>query len=465
MGQVNIELQPGETLLPAVAHGQEGADLILDPERIRRTILPGGIRVITEQMPGAIGVSLGAWVPRGSRHESAAGQGATHFLEHLLFKGTQRRSARQIAETFDEIGGESNAATAKEHTHYYARVLGQDLPQALECVLDMVTGARLEAADFELERGVILDELAMALDDPSERVHDAFAAELFGDHPLGRPVGGTSETVSAIDLPSIHEHYQLGYTPDQLVIAAAGDLRHEEVCELVSTCLRRLDSPWPAWREPLLEARPARAVPAPPDEGDEALGARMAGGGVQRGVKKLKISAPFEQTHLILGGFGLPNGHPQRAVATVLETILGGGMSSRLFQEIREERGLAYNTYTFTVSYQRSGQVGLAAACAARNAAEVSELLHLQLQRLAEQTVEDGELARAKGQLRGSILLGMDDTTTRMTRLGIAEVSLGKFIPLSLTMDRIEQVSAQDVRDLAHQWLEACNIEVWLGAV
>lgn len=435
--------------------------MLLD-QHVERTILPCGIRVVSEYMPHTRAVSLGAWVPRGSRHEAPEALGATHFLEHLLFKGTVHSTAEQIAQAFDAVGGESNAATAKEHTHYYARVLGEDLPLALRYIMEMVAAPLLDASAYEMERGVILDELAMGMDDPNERVHDAFAAAVFTDHPLGRPVGGSQESVSNITLDAIHGHYQAGYTPDQVVVSAAGSVRHQELCELVQASVEQArtglaagaaNPAWEAWAvQTPAPARPLPGLDAPalsPAESRETQ----------------KIAAPFEQVHIILGGQGLPAGHPQRTAATVFETALGGGMSSRLFQKVREERGLVYQTYAFSVGYRDCGQFGMYGACSPENAAEVSRIFAAELERIAAEELGEEELTRVRGQLRGSIILGMEDPGAHMTRLGIAEVILGKYVPIQVSLDRLEQVSSADVREVAANLAATCNTEIWLGEV
>ncbi|MDO5673083.1 MAG: pitrilysin family protein [Actinomycetaceae bacterium] len=449
-----------ELSLPSVSANDPRATLVLDDKGlVKRSVLPGGIRVISEEMHGTRGASIGVWVPRGSRNEAEGGYGATHFLEHLLFKGTHRHTARELAYAFDQVGGESNAATSREHTHYYARVLAKDIELAVDLLMDMVTSAKLAEDDFLLERSVILDELAMSMDDPSEQIHDQFAAAVFPHHPLGRPVGGTKQTVEDITLQAVREHFRLGYTPNQVVIAGAGALEHQSLCDLVLNSVERAKTAggaWESWQTALDADTLSLGFP---ESFPGGIAARP------QAADKRNIHMPVEQTHIICGGPGLEVTSPLRPVSSVLETILGGGMSSRLFQTVREERGLAYTTYSFSSAYHDTGLFGMYAACAPHHAGEVSQLMRAQLELLATVPVDDSELNRAKGQLRGSVLLGMEDTGARMSRLGAAEIIVGKYKPLDTSLSQIDAVTAQDIKDLATRYVQDAGTEVWLGSV
>jgi predicted Zn-dependent peptidase len=402
-----------------------------DGALVRRTVLPGGVRVLTERMPGMRSATLGCWVGVGSRDEAPGFHGATHFLEHLLFKGTSRRSALDIAVAFDEVGGEANAVTAKEHTCYYARVLDEDLPLAADVITDMVTSATLTPEDVDAERGVILEELAMNDDDPSDVVHERIAEAVLGDHPLGRPIGGTPQTIADIDAEHVAGHYRRHYTPDTLVFTAAGSVDHDQLCELLEAELQRGGVVLDPSSEPV-QRRVGTTV--------------SAGHGAGRTVV---IRRPTEQANVVLGTTALTATDERRYAMWVLNAVLGGGMSSRLFQEIRERRGLAYSVYSFTSAYSDSGYLGLYAGCTPAKAEEVVALMSAELERVAEAGVHDDELARGIGQLRGGLVLGMEDSGSRMSRLGKAELVYGEYTGLDEALSRIDAVTRHDVQSVA----------------
>lgn len=420
--------------LPLVPAGEPGADLTAgqDGATIRRTVLPGGVRVLTEQMPGLRSATVGAWVGVGSRDETDGHFGSTHFLEHLLFKGTARRSAMDIAEAFDAVGGEANAATGKEHTCYYARVLDSDLPMAVDVITDMMTSARLDADELETERGVILEELAMNDDDPSDVVHEEFSAAVLGTHPLGRPIGGTPDTIRAVPRDAVWEHYRWHYRPETLVVAAAGGVDHDTLVAQVADAL--VAGGWD------LSGRVA-----PRARRDEAA---QTDGVPVEGVE-LTIRRTVEQANVVVGGTGLSATDERRFALSVLNAVLGGGMSSRLFQEIRERRGLAYSTYSFASGHGGLGTFGLYAGCAPAKVDQVTELLVEGLERLAADGITDAELERSIGQLSGGLVLGLEDSGSRMSRLGKAELVHGELLSLEESLERIRAVTADDVRDLA----------------
>ncbi len=430
MASVPLPLTPagstsGQTTSEQTVSGEVGGALV------RRSVLPGGVRVLTEAMPGLRSATFGAWVGVGSRDEASGRHGATHFLEHLLFKGTARRSAMDIASAFDAVGGEANAVTGKEHTCYYARVLDEDLRMAVDVVCDMVTSARLATEDVENERGVILEELAMNDDDPGDVVHERFAEAVLGSHPLGRPIGGTPETIRAVAREDIATHYAEHYTAPGLVITAAGGIDHDDVCDWVLQCLGTA-----GWR------LDGDATPLPRRPGSAATSPAQGG-------STLVVTRATEQANLILGGRGLTATDEHRYTMSVLNAALGGGMSSRLFQEIRERRGLAYSVYSFASGYSDAGYFGLYAGCMPAKVDEVLHLLRDELERLADDGLQPGELDRAHGQLCGGLVLGLEDTGSRMSRLGKAELVHGEFVGLDEALHRVRAVSAEDVRALA----------------
>ena len=399
---------------------------------VRRSILPGGVRVLTEAMPGQRSTTVGFWVPVGSRDEQAGHYGSTHFLEHLLFKGTSKRSALEIAQAFDAVGGESNAATAKESTCYYARVLDTDLPMALDVIADMVTSAVIDPEELEQERGVIIEELAMDADDATDVAHENFVQAVLGDHPLGRPIGGTPEEIRAISREAVMEHYRAHYRPSELIITAAGSLDHDKLCAMVLEALQSA-----GWEmDPM-------AVPEPRRSGEPAQITSVPGLQV--------INRPVEQANIIMGCTGITGHDERRQVLAVLNAVLGGGMSSRLFQEIREKRGLAYSTYSFSAAYTDAGYFGMYAGCAPAKAAEVIGLLGAELDRLAAEGISEAEIVQAKGQLAGGTVLALEDPGSRMSRLGRAEMVTGEFQDIDESLARVNAVTREQVQELARE--------------
>lgn len=423
--------------LPLAPAGSAGADLTAEQggAAIRRSVLPGGARVVTEAMPGLRSATVGAWVGVGSRDETDGHFGSTHFLEHLLFKGTARRSAMDIAEAFDAVGGEANAATGKEHTCYYARVLDTDLPMAVDVIADMVTSARLDGDELETERGVILEELAMNDDDPSDVVHEEFSAAVLAGHALGRPIGGTPATITAVPRDAVWEHYRWHYRPETLVVAAAGGVDHDALVAQVAAALS--DGGWDL--DPTVAPRARR---------DVAAGSPEWAGVGEVGVE-LTIRRSVEQANVIVGGTGLAATDERRFTLSVLNAVLGGGMSSRLFQEIREKRGLAYSTYSFASGHGGIGTFGLYAGCAPAKVDQVTDLLVSELERLAADGITSAELDRSIGQLSGGLVLGLEDSGSRMSRLGKAELVYGELWSVEESLAAIRAVTAADVRELA----------------
>jgi predicted Zn-dependent peptidase len=394
---------------------------------VARTVLPGGLRVITESLPAVRSVAFGIWAGVGSRDEDLAHAGATHYLEHLLFKGTSRRSALDISAEMDAVGGELNAFTAKEYTCYYARVLDADLPLAIDVLADMVTSSLIEEKEVDAERGVILEEIAMNEDDPSDTVHEAFAAQLFGDSPMGRPILGSIDSINSITRLQISEHYAARYKPENLVVAAAGSLEHEQVVELT--------------RAAFGPAISGSAQPLPPQPST-----RFACS-MPRDIRL--VSRGIEQANLVLGCGGLSRTDERRFALGVLNAALGGGMSSRLFQEVREKRGLAYSVYSFSSQHADSGIWGVYAGCLPAKADEVLSICRDEIAKVISGGLTDDELDRGKGQLRGSIVLGLEDPSSRMSRLGKSELVYPRLEPVDEILAAIDGVTHDDVREVA----------------
>lgn len=398
--------------------------------RVRRSVLPSGVRILSEQVPGARSATIGYWVAVGSRDEFPVTYGSTHFLEHLLFKGTTTRSALDIAVSFDSVGGEHNAMTAKEYTCYYAKVQDRDLAMAIEVLADMFTSSVIDREEFETERGVILEELAMADDDPSDVASERFFEAVLGEHPLGRPIGGNPDTIGAVTRDAVWEHYRANYRSQDLVITVAGAVDHDTLVAGVTAALQRAD--WDLSRE---------QEPVPRRSATVDL--------IERGSDRVVVERPIEQANIIAGVVGLPAADERRATLSVMNSILGGGMSSRLFQEIREKRGLAYSVYSFAPSYSDAGLYGIYAGCSPAKAPQVVELMLGEFERLGTGGVSSDELRRAVGQLSGASALALEDSDTRMTRLGRSELTLGEFVDLDESLHRFGMVTADGVRDLA----------------
>ncbi|MFI5101260.1 MAG: M16 family metallopeptidase [Actinomycetes bacterium] len=405
---------------------------------VRRTELPGGLRVITEAMPTVRSVTFGIWVGVGSRDESTRQAGCSHYLEHLLFKGTERRGALEISAAVDRVGGYMTAFTAKDYTCFYARVLDADLPVAVDVVSDVVNSALLLDADVESERGVILEEIAMSDDDPADLVHDAFAQAVFGDTPLGRPVLGTVDSIEGLARRTINGYYQRHYRPENMVVAAAGNLDHVQVVRLVR---KAFDGAW--------EMAASSARPLPPRVGSAGSRSRSRRPGT------VLQPRPTEQANFVLGVPGLSRVDERRFALGVLNGVLGGGMSSRLFQEVREKRGLAYSVYSYNTQYADAGLFGVYAGCMPERVDQVLELCHGELEKVAAAGITAEELRRGQGQLRGSLVLGLEDTGSRMSRIGKSELVYGELLGVSELLRRIDGVTLDDVREVAETLLAA----------
>ncbi|MGW8380922.1 pitrilysin family protein [Streptomyces sp. ODS28] len=401
---------------------------------VRRTVLPGGLRVVTETLPTVRSATLGIWAHVGSRDETPQLNGATHYLEHLLFKGTRRRSALDISAELDAVGGELNAFTGKEFTCYYARVLDTDLPLAIDVLSDMLTSSVIDPAEVDAERGVILEEIAMTEDDPGDCVHDLFAHTLFGDSPLGRPVLGTEETVHGLTRDRVARFYRRHYDPSRLVVAAAGNLDHEDVVRRVREAFER-----------------AGALTR--NEGAEPVGPRTGSKQIRTAGRVELLDRQTEQTHLVLGMPGVSRNDERRWALGVLSAALGGGMSSRLFQEIREKRGLAYSTYSFTSGFADCGLFGVYAGCRAAQVPDVLKICREELDRVAREGIPGDELRRAVGQLSGATVLGLEDTGALMHRAGKSELCWGEQMSTDAMLAKISAVTPDDVREVARHVL------------
>ena len=423
-------------------HLEKSLSFTAEAARVSRTLLPSGVRILTEEVPGAPSVALAASVPVGSRDEDPEGFGSTHFLEHLLFKGTNRRTSRDISIAFDSVGGSSNAATAKEYTSYYARVQSAAVPLALDVILDMFTSAKIDPQDFETERTVILEELAMNEDDPEDLAHEALASALLTDHELGRPIGGTKQSILAVSRDKVFSHYKEHYVPSGLIITAAGGVNHEEFVTLVERLLTEagfVGSGLP---------RPRRSHPAP-----EAFKAKPF----------VNIAHDFNQANILLGYESMSASDPDRYAFGLMNAILGGGMSSRLYQSIREDRGLAYSTYSYQQGYAETGYFGMYAGCNPENAQTVVSLMREQLDALAQDGAKQEELDLALGSLTGGLALRFESSLARMNRLLGVEIGTGEYLSISEVLERFRAVDLDEIQTVARRLVSKNSSLVVVG--
>jgi predicted Zn-dependent peptidase len=397
------------------------------PEGVSYTQLPGGARVITEEVPSVRSVALGLWVRTGSRDERPPQAGLSHFLEHLLFKGTSRYSAIEIAELFDGMGAAANAATSKESTHLYARFLDEHTADAFDLVAEMLLGPSLPAEEVDSEREVVLEEIAMYEDEPQERVHDVLATAIHGDHTLGRRVLGDSDVIASVPVPQIAAFHGERYTAPNIVLAAAGHLDHEAICELAE---RHLAAP-PGERNVIVDG-------AEPDAGPSfAFQAKET-----------------EQYHICFGGSGLSRSDERRFALGVLDAIFGGSTSSRLFREVREKRGLAYSVGSYTEQYIDRGTVAMYVGTREDNVREACEIIGRELVRLRDEGVAAEELDRAKEHVKGRMVLGLESTTARMGRLARSILFDVPLLSLDEMLERVDAVSEEDIAELATEFYD-----------
>ena len=392
---------------------------MIEPEPIRKTLLGSGLRLVTERLPALRSAAVGFWVGTGSRDEPDALAGASHFLEHLLFKGTARRTAVEIAEAVESVGGDMNAFTAQELTSYYVRVPDSSLPLALDILSDIVWSPALRDEDVESERQVILEEIRMRDDTPDDLVHDLFSDAMFPDHPIGRHVIGSPATVNAMTRTEIAGFHAQHYHPSNVVVAVAGNIDHDEVAELVERALVGVGG-----------SRPPRS------HHDGTPGPRPVA----------VLERPTEQTHVVLGMRALRRDDPDRFALTVLNQVLGGGMASRLFQEVREKRGLAYSVFSYRAAFEETGAFAIYAGTSPDRVPELLEVLDGQLGRVvADGGVTERELEAAKGHLTGSLSLSLESSSSRMHRLGRNELMLNEIPTLDELVEEIERVTADDI--------------------
>ena len=400
---------------------------------IERTEFSSGLRVVTERMPGVRSVSLGFWVLAGSRDERPRISGSSHFLEHLLFKGTDRRSALDIAQDFDAVGGDVNAFTAKEYTCYYARVLDRDLEMAVDHLADMVQHSVIRADDLDAERQVILEEINMHEDSPEDVVHDLFTQTLWPEHPLGRPILGTVETIRAANRASVRRFYGAALRAGQPGRGGRGQ--------------RASRRPRPAAEQRMDTGRRLSARDAP------SWNLRAPGRAPRPSGTHLVKRRKTEQAHICLGTNGLPRNDPDRFAFLVVNTALGGGMSSRLFQEMREKRGLAYTVYSYHAQYTEAGLFAAYAGTTPSRAQEVVSLMRRELEVVRDGGLTEEEFERAKGHVKGSMVLSLEDPGGRMSRLGKSEIAHGEILSVDQTLRRIEHVTLDDAHRVADRVL------------
>ncbi|MDP1808586.1 MAG: pitrilysin family protein [Actinomycetota bacterium] len=389
----------------------------------QKTTLDNGAIIVTERVPAVRSVTVGFWVGIGSRDEVGDENGMSHFIEHLLFKGTKSRSAKDISETFDTLGAELNAFTTKEFTCYYTRLLDDHLPIGVEVMTDMLQNSSFKEEHIDFERQVVLEEIAMYEDTPDELIHDLFTSALWKDHPLGRQVLGTGGTVRAFDRSKTSGFFENHYTPGNTVIAAAGNLDHDSFVALI----KKFYNPTVSTRSENVETEPV----------------------VRSSLRVVKKKT--EQVHLCYGTEALNSRHPDRFALSVLENILGGGMSSRLFQRIREERGLAYSVYSYHSLYKDSGNLAVYVGTRPANVNEVLSIIESEMEKIKREGVVDEELARAREHLKGQLVLGLESTRNRMTRLGRSELTHGEILSVDELVDRVNEVNKEQIKELANR--------------
>ncbi len=398
-----------------------------------RTILPSGLRIVTEEVSTVRSATFGVWVNVGSRDETSPVAGASHFLEHLLFKGTKTRTAMEISSSIEAVGGEMNAFTGKEYTCFYARVIDVDLPLAVDVVSDLITSSVVAASDVDAERNVVLEEIAMRDDDPSDLIHDLYLEAYYGDSELGRPILGTIDSIKGMSRNSVFNYYKKRYRPEDLVIAVAGNIKHKKVVRMVEEAMSKdnfLDVPS---AKPNLRAATHSKVP---------------------GVGKVGIlDKKTEQAHLLLGGQGVERNDDRRFALSVLASALGGGMSSRLFQEVREKRGLAYSVYSYVQQFAGSGTLAFYAGCQPSKAVEVVKIIRDITMDVAEHGLTEEEITRAKGAVSGSLVLSQEDTGSQMSRIGKSELVYGEVMTFDEILSRVKSVTPADVRAIASEIL------------
>lgn len=392
----------------------------------KKEVLENGVRIITEEIPHVRSVCIGIWVGVGSRNETPENNGVSHFVEHMMFKGTENRSAKDIAEALDAVGGQLNAFTSKEYTCYYAKVLDDNIDLAIDILADMVFKSSFDEHELEKEKNVVLEEIKMYEDTPDELVHDVFTHTIWQGHPLGRPIIGTQEIISSLSRDAVIKYYNDFYRPTNIVVSVAGNINHDKVMAHLKPYFISLTGK---------HTQSQRITPALfPDL-----------------VFKNK---EIEQTHFCIGTEGLPLNHERSYPLNILNNILGGGISSRLFQKIREEQGLAYSVFSSHSSYLDSGLFSIYAGISPRNVQKVIELVVKELESIKKNNVTSHELERSKAQIKGNMFLGLENVSSRMSRLGKSETCLGRVLSLEEVATRIDKVTLEDIQLLAEDMFQ-----------
>jgi predicted Zn-dependent peptidase len=390
---------------------------------VTRDVLDTGLRLITETMPQVRSVTIGVWLMRGSRHESDDQGGIAHFVEHMLFKGTDTRSAEDIAQAIDSIGGQLDAFTAKEYASYYIKVLDEHLPLAVDLLSDIVMRPAFVAEEIGREKKVILEEIKMVEDTPDDLVHEVFTQYFWEGHPLGRPILGSNETVQALTQDALREYFAGAYVGSNIIVSAAGNIEHAKVRDLIQQSfgsVKREGEP--------LNGTPPTVVP-----------------------QVITRTKEIEQSHVCLGTTSYPQRHDDRYVSYILNTVLGGSMSSRLFQNVREKRGLAYSVFSGMSAYRDAGNLTIYAGCANDAIEEVVDLCVVELKALKRTPVPESELRRAKDHLKGSLMLSLENTASRMSHLARQEIYFDRHFGLDETLAGVEKVTAEDVQRVANE--------------
>ncbi len=403
------------------------------PREIERHVLPNGVRIVTERMPQVRSVAVGVWIGTGSREELPNETGISHFIEHMVFKGTKHRTAEQIAKSVDSIGGGLDAFTSKELVSYNVKILDEHLPEAFDIVSDLVRNPLFEKKDIEKEKGVILEELKMEVDNPEYLIHEIFSSHFWKGHALGRSILGTKQTIRSFDRDSVERYYKEFYTPSNILITAAGNLKHRQLVDLAGERFgdlkpRRLRKP--------------NGAPSP------------------HAPMIFRNKSSLEQLHLYIGVPSIPMPHEERFAAYILNAILGGGMSSRLFQNIREKQGLAYTVYSELAMYHDAGCMLVYAGTSLKSADKVVKSIVHELNEVVQNRVSDDELRRAKDHLKGSFVLGLESTSSRMGNLARQELYFNRFFSLDEMLERIERVTAAEVQVLARQFFDPKQMAV-----
>jgi predicted Zn-dependent peptidase len=398
-----------------------------------KTVLPSGLRIVTEEVNTVRSAAVGIWVNVGSRDENSATAGASHFLEHLLFKGTKNRSALEISASIESVGGEMNAFTSKEYTCFYARVIDTDLVLAIDVISDLITSSLVQSADVKAEANVVLEEIAMRDDDPSDLIHDLFLETYYGDSDLGRPILGTVDSIKGMSRNTVYNYYKRKYLPQDIVVAVAGNVKHKNVVKLVENAISKdgfLETPSRSFN--LRNSAPAKI------KGRGKIGI---------------IDRKTEQAHLLYGVDGVSRSDDRRFALSILASALGGGMSSRLFQEIREKRGLAYSVYSYIQQFAGSGSLSFYAGCQPQKAEEVITIIREITGQVAKRGLTEEEITRAKGAVRGALVLSQEDSASRMNRIGKSELVYGEIMNFDEILKRVAAVTPDEIREIASELL------------